>query len=99
MVRFCHDKNSIRYKIIHPFIQITHFWNVHKWQSLTIIKLPIQPVSQYCQKTNSSINISLLQNQNKLAASFFAQHYEKKLTKNIRPTDILLVFSKCSQIY
>ena len=26
-------------------------------------------------------------------------HYEKKLTKNIRPTDILLVFSKCSQIY
>ena len=26
-------------------------------------------------------------------------HYEKKITKNIRPTDILLVFSKCSQIY
>ena len=25
--------------------------------------------------------------------------YEKKVTKNIRPTDILLVFSKCSQIY
>ena len=26
-------------------------------------------------------------------------HYEKKLTKNFRPTDILLVFSLCSQIY
>ena len=26
------------------------------------------------------------------------QHYEKKLTKNIRPTDILQIFSKYSQI-
>ena len=26
-------------------------------------------------------------------------HYEKKLTKNIRPTKYTLVFSKCSQIY
>ena len=26
-------------------------------------------------------------------------HYEKKLTKNIRPTEYTLVFSKCSQIY
>ena len=28
-----------------------------------------------------------------------AYHYEKELTKNIRPTDILQIFSKCSQIY
>ena len=26
-------------------------------------------------------------------------HYEKKLTKNIRPTDILQIFSKYCQIY
>ena len=26
-------------------------------------------------------------------------HYEKKPTKNIRPTDILQIFSKCSQNY
>ena len=26
-------------------------------------------------------------------------HYENKLTKNIRPTNILQVYTKCSQIY
>ena len=26
-------------------------------------------------------------------------HYEKKLTKNIRPTNILQMYTKCSQIY
>ena len=30
---------------------------------------------------------------------FFDIHYEKKLTKNIRPTDILQIFSKYSQNY
>ena len=32
----------------------------------------------------------------RLLAAF---HYEKKLTKNIRPTGILQIFSKCCQIY
>ena len=34
-----------------------------------------------------------------LSHNFDIVHYEKKPTKNIRPTDILQIFSKCAQIY
>ena len=39
------------------------------------------------------------QKTNKNTSTWGTTHYEEKLTKNIRPTDIWLVFSKCSQIY